>query len=77
MLDKHNKDKEVKKFVKNKMDRANWFINAINQREITCKKVMLSIIKHQKAYFDSDDKLLFAMEEVGNRKKELKMIYKE
>ena len=56
MLDEHNKDKEVKKFVKNKMDRANWFINAINQREITCKKVMLSIIKHQKAYFDSDDK---------------------
>ena len=56
MLDEHNKDKEVKKFVKNKMDRANWFINAINQRERTCKKVMLSIIKHQRAYFDSDDK---------------------
>ena len=56
MLDKHNKNKEVKKFVKNKMERANWFINAINQREITCKKVMLSIIKHQKTYFDSDEK---------------------
>ena len=58
MLDKHNKDKEVKNFVKNKMDRANWFINAINQREMTCKKVMLSIIRHQKAYFDSDEKLI-------------------
>ena len=58
MLDKYSDNKEVKNFVKKKIERANWFISAIEQRNNTYKKVMLSIIKHQKNYFNSDDKKL-------------------
>ena len=58
MLEQYKDNKDVKKYVKNKIDRANWFIAAIIQRNSTYKKVMLSIIKHQKNYFESDDKTL-------------------
>ena len=58
MLNKHNKDKEVRDFIRKKIDSANWFISAIEQRNNTYKKVMLSIIKHQGNYFDSDNKEL-------------------
>ena len=51
-------DKEVKNFIKRKADSANWFISAIDQRNKTFKQVMISIIKHQKAYFESDDREL-------------------
>lgn len=51
-------DKEVKSFIKRKADSANWFISAIEQRNKTFKKVMNSIIKHQKLYFESDDRNL-------------------
>jgi len=52
------KDREVKNFIKRKADTANWFISAIEQRNKTFKKVMNSIIKHQKTYFESDDREL-------------------
>ena len=51
-------DKEVKNFIKRKADSANWFISAIEQRNKTFKQVMSSIIKHQKAYFELDDREL-------------------
>ena len=58
MLDKHNKDKAVRDFIKKKIDSANWLITAIEQRNATYKKVMHSIIKHQNNYFNSDNKKL-------------------
>ena len=58
MLDKHNKDKDVRDFIKKKIDSANWLIAAIEQRDATYKKVMHSIIKHQNNYFNSDNKKL-------------------
>ena len=58
MLDKHNKDKAVRDFIKKKIDSANWLIAAIEQRNATYKKVMHSIIKHQSNYFNSDNKKL-------------------
>ena len=38
----------------NKLNNAEWFISAINQRNNTIRKVMKSIIKKQSQYFDSD-----------------------
>ena len=45
-------------FVKQKLNNAEWFISAINQRNSTIKKVMKSIIKKQSQYFDSDKRII-------------------
>ena len=58
-----NKDnKQALLFVKQKLDSARWFINAIQQRQNTLISTMTSIIKIQKKYFLSgDEKDLFPM----------------
>ena len=61
MLRKYNNDNDVKTFVKQKLNNAEWFISAINQRNNTIRKVMKAIIKRQKQYFDSDKKRLIPM----------------
>lgn len=57
----NNKDTSVKSFIKQKLNKAKWFISAIEQRNATMIKVMKSIIDKQKDYFDSDDRLLVPM----------------
>jgi len=57
----NNKDASVKNFIKQKLNRANWFISAIEQRNATMIKVMKSIINKQVDYFDSDDRMLVPM----------------
>ena len=57
----NNKDASVKNFIKQKLNKAKWFISAIEQRNSTMIKVMKSIIDKQKDYFDSDDRLLVPM----------------
>ena len=42
---------EAKKFIKGKMDSANWFIEAVHQRRITMVNVMRSIILFQPEWF--------------------------
>ncbi len=61
MLTEHGEKKDVKKFIKNKLDSAVWFVDAIDQRKNTIKEVMLSIIKFQKNYFYSDKRKLKPM----------------
>ena len=49
-----NEDKlsnDVKRFIKDKMDLANWFIEAIHQRRVTMVNVMRLIIKFQPEWF--------------------------
>tara|TARA_B100000029_G_C17573598_1_gene957458 strand:- start:978 stop:2339 length:1362 start_codon:yes stop_codon:yes gene_type:complete len=58
MLETYNDNKDVRNFIKKKIDSANWFISAIEQRNKTYKKVMTSIIKNQKEYFNSDNRIL-------------------
>jgi RNA polymerase sigma-54 factor len=48
-------DKKAKEFLKQKIESANWFKDAILQREQTLLKVMNAIIKHQEKYFLSGD----------------------
>ena len=48
-------NKEAKEFLKQKLESANWFKNAIQQREQTLLKVMNAIVSHQDAYFFSGD----------------------
>jgi RNA polymerase sigma-54 factor len=49
---KENADrKEAISFVKQKIDSARWFIDAINQRKTTLRKTMLAIIEKQRDFF--------------------------
>ena len=55
-------DIEAKKFLKQKIDSAKWFINAISQREETLIKVMKAIVHFQEKYFfTSEEKHLKPM----------------
>ncbi len=62
MLDELNraKDKKTNKesiqFIKQKMDSAKWFIDAVKQRHLTLRTVMESIIERQKDFFLTGDK---------------------
>jgi len=47
-------DSKAKKFIKNKIDSANWFIEAVNQRRLTLVNVMKSIIQFQPEWFSGN-----------------------
>ena len=49
--------KEALTFVKQKVDAAKWFVDAIAQRQHTLTKTMQAIVEHQKAYFLSGDEV--------------------
>ena len=52
----HNKaEKEAMNFVKQKLDSAKWFIDAIRQRQNTLMNTMSAIAEYQKAYFLEGD----------------------
>ena len=54
--------KEAIMFIKNKIDSAKWFIDAIRQREQTMFKTMWAIMDYQKDYFmTGDDKVIRPM----------------
>jgi RNA polymerase sigma-54 factor len=46
-------DKSAKEFVKTNFERAKWFIDAIKSRRQTMLKVMNSILKRQREFFDN------------------------
>jgi RNA polymerase sigma-54 factor len=47
--------KETLTFVKQKIDAAKWFVDAIKQRQLTLIKTINTIVNHQKDYFLSGD----------------------
>lgn len=47
--------KEAALFVKQKLDSAKWFIDAIKQRQLTLSSTMSAIIEYQKDYFQEGD----------------------
>lgn len=58
---KSGDEKEIKKFIKEKIDAAKWFIDAINQRKITLLRVMNLIVEKQKDFFEYGEKNLKPM----------------
>lgn len=52
---KDKKLKETVSFVKQKLDAAKWFIDAIKQRQNTLLRTMESIVKYQYDYFQEGD----------------------
>lgn len=56
------KDKEAALFVKQKLDSAKWFIDAIKQRQDTLIRTMTAIMERQREYFlEGDERLLKPM----------------
>ena len=59
---KTKSDKEAATFIKQKLDNAKWFIDAIQQRNYTLLYTMNAIVDHQRAYFlEGDETLLKPM----------------
>ena len=58
---KSNKNKDANSFIKNKITAAQWFIDAIQQRFVTIRNVVESIIKHQSTYFNFEERQLKPM----------------
>jgi RNA polymerase sigma-54 factor len=52
---KDSRQKEAVVFIKQKIDAAKWFIDAIKQRQQTLLLTMQAIIDHQQAFFLSGD----------------------
>jgi RNA polymerase sigma-54 factor len=52
---KDSRQKEAVVFIKQKIDAAKWFIDAIRQRQQTLLLTMQAIIDHQKAFFLTGD----------------------
>lgn len=56
------KDKTASQYVKNKLNSAQWFVNAVKQREDTMLSIMKCIVEFQKDYFiEGDIRLLKPM----------------
>ena len=58
MLTDKKVSSDAKKFLKQKIESANWFVGAISSRHNTIEKIMESIIKYQQLYFESDKREL-------------------
>lgn len=54
---KDKRQKEAALFIKQKIDAARWFIDAIRQRQITLLQTMNAILQYQKEFFLSGDDL--------------------
>ena len=52
-------DKDAVTFVKQKLDSAKWFIDAIRQRQNTLMLTMEAILQYQAKYFEEGDETLF------------------
>ncbi|MBS1585418.1 MAG: RNA polymerase factor sigma-54 [Bacteroidetes bacterium] len=57
-----NKDKQANQYIKSKLQSAQWFVNAVKQREDTMMRIMRCIVQVQHEYFmDGDIHLLRPM----------------
>lgn len=54
---KNSAQKDAIQFIKQKLDAAQWFIDAVAQRHQTLFQTINAIVKHQEAYFLSGDEL--------------------
>jgi len=61
LLNSKNTAKDTKEFLRNKIDSARWFINAIHSRRTTMLEVMKAIVKRQKDFFESNGENLKPM----------------
>ena len=49
---RNNPDAQTKEYLKKKIDSAKWFIDAVNQRQLTLYKIATEIFKRQRDFLD-------------------------
>lgn len=54
-------EKQMRQFLKENIDNAKWFIDAISQRKLTLLKIMAAIVDKQFDFFESGEKFLKPM----------------
>lgn len=58
MLNNPNNNNDASKFINNKLNSAMWLIKSIEQRRMTIFKVVTSIVRYQKDFFEKGQKFL-------------------
>ncbi len=61
LKDKTPGSKETRDYIRQRLESARWLINSIYQRRSTIQRVMESIVKHQKEFFDKGKEFLKPM----------------
>jgi RNA polymerase sigma-54 factor len=61
LLKDKTQKKQTQEFIKEKINSANWFINAIKQRRLTMLKIMNAIVNRQKDFFLTKGEVLNPM----------------
>jgi len=51
LLERCRKDKEIRKYIKGKIDNAEWLLNAIRQRKSTLQRVSEEVVAYQQDFF--------------------------
>ena len=52
LMDRKNTPKEVKEYIRKRLESARWLINSIHQRRITILRVMNAIVNRQREFFE-------------------------
>jgi len=62
-------DREVRQFLRKKVESARWFINALHQRRITMLKTMYAIVELQREFFEKGPEYIkpMIMKDVANK----------
>jgi RNA polymerase sigma-54 factor len=61
LKDKEHINKETRDYIRQRLESARWLINSIYQRRSTIIRVMESIVKHQREFFDKGKEFLKPM----------------
>jgi RNA polymerase sigma-54 factor len=61
LKDKSQINKDTRDYIRQRLESARWLINSIYQRRSTIQRVMESIVKHQKGFFDQGKEYLKPM----------------
>jgi RNA polymerase sigma-54 factor len=61
LKDKDKVNKETRDYIRQRLESARWLINSIYQRRSTILRVMESIVKHQKEFFEKGKEFLKPM----------------
>ncbi|MFN0057054.1 MAG: RNA polymerase factor sigma-54 [Planctomycetota bacterium] len=58
LLEQSRKDPEIRKYIKSKIDNAEWLMHALQQRNSTLQRVAQEVVKHQQDFFSKGPRYL-------------------
>jgi RNA polymerase sigma-54 factor len=69
LLEQSRKDPEIRKYIKSKIDNAEWLMHALQQRNSTLQRVAQEVVKHQQEFFRRGHRFLkpLKMQEIADK----------